>query len=106
MLILSRFCQKTSVFSPVVASFIIEGYKMLSSDFGGRKYLLTCQDPKELVSSAGGTSVQFQACSSPGPPPAASIVCVNTLWVMSLVLSITSALFATLKQQWANQYVR
>ena len=55
---------------------------MLSPDFGDRTSLPT------------------------SPLPAASIVCVNILWLMSLVLSITSALFATLEQQWTNQYVR
>lgn len=77
-----------------------------SSDFGDQSSLLPSQATKELVSSAGGTSesVLLQACSS--PPPAASIVCVNILWLLSLVLSIMSALFVTLKPQRANQYLR
>ncbi|KAI0000155.1 hypothetical protein BJV74DRAFT_794429 [Russula compacta] len=68
----------TSVFSAIVASFIIESYKFLSPNLGD---------------------------SSP-PTPATSIVCVNTLWLLSLVLSITSALFATLMQHWTRRHIQ
>jgi len=37
--------------------------------------------------------------------PSAAIVLVNAMWLMSLVLSVTSALFATLLQQWARRYI-
>ena len=32
------------------------------------------------------------------------MVCVNALWLISLVLSLTCALIATLLQQWARRY--
>ncbi|KAN0140440.1 hypothetical protein V8E53_001649, partial [Lactarius tabidus] len=43
------------------------------------------------------------------PPPFAPpnyAVWVNTLWFLSLVISITCALLATLLQQWARQYLK
>jgi hypothetical protein len=79
---------------------------MLSSD---RASLPTCEVVQvkegELTGFASGTFIKLQAHLIP-PPPDGSIVCVNILWVMSLVLSIASALFATSKQRWINKYTR
>jgi len=75
---------------------------MLSSNLGDKTSLPTCQVTKEFPSPASGTLTLLQACSP--PPPAASIVCVNIMWLMSLVLSIASALFATLNQQWVQKH--
>ncbi|KAF8498168.1 hypothetical protein F5888DRAFT_1906444 [Russula emetica] len=59
------------VFIPTVASFIIESYKLLSPDIGR------------------------QISQKPSPPPATSIIIVNVMWLTSLVLNVTSTLFAT-----------
>ena len=37
--------------------------------------------------------------------PSTSSLLINSFWVLSLLLSITSALFATLIQQWARKYI-
>ena len=42
----------------------------------------------------------------PSPAPAASIVTVNIMWLISLVLNIISALFATLTLQWPRRYTQ
>ena len=42
----------------------------------------------------------------PSPPPAASIIIVNIMWLISLVLNIVSALFATLTLQWTRRYTQ
>ena len=39
-------------------------------------------------------------------PPTITIVWVNAVWVLSLVFSIMSGLFATLNQQWARRYLQ
>ena len=72
---------------------------MLLSDSGDQTSLSNCQVSRGLAGVASGTVGSLQACST--PPPAASLVCVNVMWLMSLVLSIASALFAALRQQWA-----
>jgi len=82
----------------------MESYKMLLSDSGDQTSLPTCQVSKGLTGVASGTVGSLQACST--SPPAASLVCVNVMWLVSLVLSIASALFATLRQQWAPKYNR
>ena len=38
--------------------------------------------------------------------PAASIIAVNIMWLISLVLNIISALFATLTLQWTRRYTQ
>ncbi|KAI0252915.1 hypothetical protein BJV78DRAFT_1087367, partial [Lactifluus subvellereus] len=38
--------------------------------------------------------------------PTTSAVLVNSLWFLSLVVSLTCALLATLLQQWARRYLR
>ncbi|KAI0287474.1 hypothetical protein BC826DRAFT_45935 [Russula brevipes] len=68
----------SGVLSAIVAAFLIESYKMLP--------------PADL---------------GDGPPQAAaSIVWVNIMWLMSLVLSITSTLFATMALQWARRFTQ
>jgi hypothetical protein len=81
--------EKAGVFSAIVTSFVIDGYKHL---------FITCQ------AASGDRAVPPEACSP--PPPTTAIVWVNALWLMSLVLGVTSALFATLTQNWARGYNR
>ncbi|KAI0293702.1 hypothetical protein B0F90DRAFT_1642314, partial [Multifurca ochricompacta] len=63
----------------------------------------------QLVANANGSNVTISpSLSNPStsfsPPNWA--VCVNSLWFLSLAISITCALLATLLQQWARRYVK
>ncbi|KAI0004882.1 hypothetical protein BJV74DRAFT_311118 [Russula compacta] len=93
----------TGLFSATVGAFIIESYKNLSPDSGDQTVVLLGKISLQL---AGFTNDTY-----PEPPgnqpfsPSVSMIWVNAMWLMSLVLSITSALFATLLQQWARRYV-
>jgi hypothetical protein len=77
------------------------------------------QDPKILTQSL--LAEISQQLSSPNanssisaviPPtqtpfsPSASVVFINSVWFLSLVLSLTCALMATLLQQWARRYLQ
>jgi len=100
---------ETGLFSAVVASFIIESYKLLSPDPGtsqSESVFLLRQLSQQLAGFANGTYVQPQSYT-PSPPslPSASIICVNILWLLSLLLSTTSAVFATLMLQWARIFI-
>ena len=64
------------MFSATVASVLVESYKKLSPDSGDH---------------------------SPHSPTT-TIVYVNTMWALSLALSLTSALLAILIQQWVRRY--
>jgi hypothetical protein len=83
---------KTGLFSATVGAFIIEFYKQLSNSgsqtvtpLGNGKYSITPNPPSHSDS--------------------VSLIWANAMWLISLVLSLTSALIATLLQQWARRYV-
>ncbi|KAI0052579.1 hypothetical protein FA95DRAFT_1236416 [Auriscalpium vulgare] len=94
----------TGLFSATVAAFIVESYKDLKPDSGDTAVMLLALISQQL---ANGTSnpdpTSIAASASFRPPPSA--VRVNTLWFLSLVLSISCALCATLIQQWARRYM-
>jgi hypothetical protein len=71
---------KTGLFSATVGAFIIEFYKKL--------------EPGSDSNTADQPTF-----------PIASMIWVNAMWMISLVLSLTSALVATLLQQWARRYI-
>ena len=95
---------KSGLLSATVGAFIIEFYKKLSTDNGNRTVDLLCQISQQLPNFTTG------ACTPPQPgqsfSPSAPIIWVNSMWTTSLILSLASALFATLAQQWARRYVQ
>jgi hypothetical protein len=95
---------KTGLFSATVGAFIIEFYKKLSPDSGNQTIDLLCQMSQQLPNYTTGICTPPQAGQSFSP--GALIIWVNSMWMMSLILSLTSALFATLVQQWARRYVQ
>jgi hypothetical protein len=96
------FC-KAGLFSASLTAFIIESYKTLIPDSGDSTVQLLSQISQQLAAATNGTA--FQA---PKPthftPTATSLVC-NALWFISLGLSLTCALIATLLQQWARDFL-
>ena len=94
---------ETGLFSAIVAAFIIESYKRLSPDSSSQSVFYLEQLSQQFAGFANGTHVPLQF--APSPPPSTSIICVNILWLLSLLLSTTSALFATLMMQWARIYI-
>ncbi len=77
-LFVSMTSSKTGLFSATVGAFIIEFYKKLTPD----------------------PNTADQSFS-----PSTSMIWVNALFLISFELSLTSALVATLLQQWAREYV-
>ncbi|KAN0118912.1 hypothetical protein V8E52_004684 [Russula decolorans] len=90
----------TGLFSATVGGFIIEFYKKLSPDSGNQTVALLGQILQQLANSPNSSHSNTANQSS----PSASMVWVNAMWLISLVLSLTSALIATLLQQWARRY--
>ncbi|KAI0054493.1 hypothetical protein BV25DRAFT_1816980, partial [Artomyces pyxidatus] len=98
----------TGLFSATVAAFIIESYKSLQPDSGDTTVLLLSQISQQLAAAANGTRLSLP---SPGPDSApfhaaSSSLRVNILWFISLILSLSCALIATLMQQWARRYLQ
>ena len=89
---------KTGLFSSIVATFIALSLPQLSPDPNIQAIALLTQ----LVNISSGSPVVVQ--STPFKAPA-SIVRVNIMWFLSLILSLSCALLATLMQQWARRYL-
>jgi hypothetical protein len=98
---------KTGLFSATVGAFIIEFYKRLSPDSGHQTVDLLCEHSQQFSDL---TNRPARSCSPPQTSqsfsPSAIIVLVISMWMISLILSLSSALFATLLQQWARRYVQ
>jgi hypothetical protein len=77
---------------------------MLSPDSGDQTVFLLQQISQQLSGLSNGTYVRPQ--EYPPFSPSTAIVCVNAMWILSLVVSIACALLATLMQQWARQYIQ
>ncbi|KAH9071518.1 hypothetical protein EDB83DRAFT_253679 [Lactarius deliciosus] len=95
----------TGLFSATVATFIIESYKQLSHDSGDTTNALLTQISQQLANTSNVTPFAGVGAQNSLPfKPTASAVRVNVMWFLSLVLSLTCALSATLMQQWARRY--
>ncbi|KAI9449975.1 hypothetical protein BJY52DRAFT_1126253, partial [Lactarius psammicola] len=95
----------TGLFSSTVASFIAISYQNLQQDPNVTTQSLLAQISQQLSNStASGTTTGPSIQTSFAP--AASVVFINSVWFLSLVLSLTCALMATLLQQWARRYLQ
>ena len=93
---------KIGLFSTIVAAFIIEFYKTLSPDSGDQTVALLGQISQQLANFPNGT---YSNTANQPYSPSAPMVWVIAILLISLVLSLTSALLATMLQQWARTYV-
>ncbi|KAJ7656011.1 hypothetical protein DFH06DRAFT_475013 [Mycena polygramma] len=91
------------LFSASLTAFLIESYKTLVPNSGDTTALLLAQISQQLAASSNGTSF---VVTSPAPfaVPTSSLIC-NVLWFLSLGLSLTCALVATLLEQWARDFL-
>ncbi|KAJ6527181.1 hypothetical protein B0H19DRAFT_543751 [Mycena capillaripes] len=91
------------LFSASLTAFIIESYKTLVPDSGASSVILLSQISKQLAATGNGSTFEV-----PAPvhftPSASSLFC-NALWFISLGLSLTCALIATLLEQWARDFL-
>ncbi|KAI0301524.1 hypothetical protein B0F90DRAFT_307068 [Multifurca ochricompacta] len=98
----------TGLFSASVAALVAVSVQDLkpSSQDNSAFYLANIY---QLLANANGSQVSIPATlvdpSIPFSPPSHA-VWVNSLWFLSLAISITCALLATLLQQWARRYIK
>ncbi|KAJ7658294.1 hypothetical protein DFH06DRAFT_448646 [Mycena polygramma] len=91
------------LFSASLTAFLIESYKTLVPDPGDTTTILLTQISLQLAASANGTTYHIHP-PTPFTPPTTSLIC-NVLWFISLGLSLTCALIATLLEQWARDFL-
>ncbi|KAJ7094786.1 hypothetical protein C8R44DRAFT_684501 [Mycena epipterygia] len=91
------------LFSGSLTAFLVESYKNLTPDSGDTAVILLNRISVQLSGAANGT---HSIISTPPPfsPPATALLC-NALWFISLTLSLTCALVATLVEQWAREFL-
>ncbi|KAJ7194302.1 hypothetical protein GGX14DRAFT_404759 [Mycena pura] len=93
------------LFAASLTAFLIESYKTLSADSSDTTNFLLTQISQQLAASAAANGTGFITTTPPSfTPTAASVIC-NVLWFISLGLSLTCALFATLLEQWARDFL-
>lgn len=102
---------QAGLFSATVTTFLVASYPNLQPDPPTQTETLAEQSVflLSLITAHLGANSSLLPPASPthleGFTPAASDVRINTCWSVSLVLSLTAALFATIVQQWARDYM-
>ncbi|KAK7019572.1 hypothetical protein R3P38DRAFT_2974790 [Favolaschia claudopus] len=95
------------LFSAVLTAFLVESYKTLNRDPEDLTVLLLARISEQIVASANGSAsaipLPLKFDNDPGPTRAA-FAC-NVLWFLSLGLSLSCALIATLVEQWAREFL-
>ncbi|KAJ7208027.1 hypothetical protein GGX14DRAFT_455273 [Mycena pura] len=94
------------LFSAVLTTFIIESYKLLDSTIDQNTLVLL--HVSQQLANPGTPAFTLTDFNHPpnGPlPPLSAFVC-NILWFISLGLSLSSALTATLVDQWAREFLQ
>ncbi|KAI0267817.1 hypothetical protein BC834DRAFT_822131, partial [Gloeopeniophorella convolvens] len=97
----------TGLFSAVVATFLGGTYQNLQLNPQNASVFYLAQ-LYHLSASRNGTTITVPPTVSDPTmfTPTTFTVWVNALWFLSLVISLTCALLATLLQQWARRYLR
>ncbi|KAK7037849.1 hypothetical protein VNI00_010810 [Paramarasmius palmivorus] len=90
------------LFSAVVTAFLIESYQKLEEDPADKTVVLL----EQLVSFQRNASQALAADPIPPFQPDASTIRINCFWLLSLIFSLTSALFGLLCKQWVREFQR
>ncbi|KAJ7088296.1 hypothetical protein C8R44DRAFT_892826 [Mycena epipterygia] len=96
-----------ALFSASLTAFIVESYKTLQPDASETVIALLTK----ISGQMGNTSDSAFLPATPQPrtgsfvPTTSSLLC-NALWFISLFLSLTCALLATLVEQWARAFIQ
>ncbi|KAJ7110958.1 hypothetical protein C8R44DRAFT_633751, partial [Mycena epipterygia] len=92
------------ILSGNLTAFLIESYKTSSPDQGQIMIGIMAQISHQLATAPNGS---HPAMYTPIPfTPTATLLACNTLWFISLGLSLACALFATLVEQWSRDFIR
>ncbi|KAJ7455402.1 hypothetical protein FB451DRAFT_1048962, partial [Mycena latifolia] len=94
---------QSGLFSASLTAFLIESYRTLQPDSGDRAVQVLAQISQQLTAMSNNASWTAPLTADFTPSPS-SLVC-NTLWFISLCLSLTCALLATLVEQWAREFL-
>ncbi|KAK7051408.1 hypothetical protein VNI00_004908 [Paramarasmius palmivorus] len=88
------------LFSAVVTAFLIESYQWLHQDPQETAIILLTRISQQLNESQPTSSEPIPFVAE------ASSIRINCFWFLSLILSLTSALFGLLSKQWLREHQR
>ncbi|KAJ6510411.1 hypothetical protein C8R45DRAFT_387982 [Mycena sanguinolenta] len=99
------------LFSAILTSFIIQSYQTLQPNVASLSVACIAQ---QVAANANGSipAIPTQPCEqlatalAGSPPPSGASLACNILWFISLGLSLTSALTATLVDEWARTFIQ
>ncbi|KAF7368589.1 hypothetical protein MVEN_00182700 [Mycena venus] len=91
------------LFSASLTAFLLESYKSLTPDQGAMTITILAQISRQLDPDSDTKSGAI--IDSSFTPSTSSLAC-NTLWFLSLGLSLSCALIATLVEQWARNFIQ
>ncbi|KAJ7106820.1 hypothetical protein C8R43DRAFT_208100 [Mycena crocata] len=91
------------LFSASLTAFLMESYKTLRADSGDLTVQLLSRIAQNLMESANG--IPFNLSQPATFTPSTSALVCNGLWFISLGLSLSCALIATLLEQWARDFI-
>ncbi|KAF9255076.1 hypothetical protein L218DRAFT_992038 [Marasmius fiardii PR-910] len=83
-----------ALFSAVVTGLMVEQLKSLE------------EDPAETTATILKNLIEGNSLVPPQPKPTTTDVAINTLWSLSLIISLSSALFGLLCKQWIREHRR
>ncbi|KZV67882.1 hypothetical protein PENSPDRAFT_583307, partial [Peniophora sp. CONT] len=97
---------QAGLFAAVVATFLVQSYTLLSPDPGYQTAMMLGKIIDILQQNQTASNASPSPNIVPGPTGSSSYaVQLNTLWSLSLVLTLFSAFMATLLQQWIRRYL-
>ncbi|VDB85461.1 unnamed protein product [Peniophora sp. CBMAI 1063] len=96
----------TGLFAATVATFVVSTIPSLCPDSGDQSAVLLAQVLSVLVNNTDNGTLPDGAPPSYSFEASTSSVWINSLWLVSLFLSLVCALGATLAQQWARIYLQ
>ncbi|EIN04819.1 hypothetical protein PUNSTDRAFT_32363, partial [Punctularia strigosozonata HHB-11173 SS5] len=93
------------LFSAVLTAFLVELYKQLQPDQNQLTLQILSDISQQLSEmSQGNATSPSDALKQPFHDPT-HVVAINTLWFLSLVLALGSALVGIIVKQWLREYI-
>jgi hypothetical protein len=104
---------KAGLYSASLTAFLVVSYPLLQVDPTSQTQALTQQSIfllTQIAAHIGANGTGLIAQVRPSQPPAFSppnsAIRINICWFLSLVLSLTAVLFATIVQEWVRDYMK
>ncbi|KAK0429788.1 hypothetical protein EV421DRAFT_1722744, partial [Armillaria borealis] len=93
------------LFSAVLTAFVVQTSQNMQPDYNQASTFLLFEILKATTSNGSQVSIPSSPTAFFSPSPSSSDEWINSLWFVSLTLSLITALVAVLVKQWLYQYV-